>query len=271
MSDNSFKSEFYYFTLIAEELNISKAAEKAFISQQALSKYLAGLEQKCGAKLFYRKPTFSLTPAGMALFRRAKQIQHLTDTATEEISAIKNGQTGQIRFGIGKGRSFNIVPTVIDAYWKRYPNINLQIYTGATYEFREMILNEKLDLAFGVSPEPDPDLLITPLSNESMYLAVTDDMLRKYFPDEFPQCKTRFYNNVDLREFSHVPFVINRKTTGINDNFLQYLSNRSIHLNFAVTTDSNELNFLLCNSVCCFCLGLSENYYLPPYSCVWLI
>ena len=58
--------DYGYFLLIAEELNISRAAKRAFISQQSLSKYLKHLEDSYGTALFTRKPEFALTPAGRA-------------------------------------------------------------------------------------------------------------------------------------------------------------------------------------------------------------
>lgn len=260
MENNYFNNEFYYFILIAEESSLSKAAEKAFVSQQALSKYLAKLEQKCETKLFYRKPVFSLTPAGRVLLERAKQIQYLTDAATDEIKAVKSGKIGQIRLGMGKERLYNVIPPIIETFLKKYPNVDIQICTGSTSELREKVLNGKLDFAFGVSPEEHDDLSIIPLAKESLYLAITDNMLRRYFPEEYPACKTRFHNNIDLHEFSHIPFAINRKTNNINKEFLRYLSDRSIQLKFTITTDGNGINLLLCNSVCCFCMG-----FLLPY------
>ena len=65
-------TQFDYFLLIAEEQNISRAARRAFISQQSLSKYLQQLEDKLGTPLFYRKPTFRLTPAGVVVLQRAR-------------------------------------------------------------------------------------------------------------------------------------------------------------------------------------------------------
>ena len=45
-----------YFLLVAEELNITRAAERLYISQQSLSNHIQRLEQYYGTKLFYRKP-----------------------------------------------------------------------------------------------------------------------------------------------------------------------------------------------------------------------
>lgn len=59
-----------YFIVTAEELNISKAAERLFISQQALSSQIGQLEQHYGVKLFERRPNLALTYAAAACWSR---------------------------------------------------------------------------------------------------------------------------------------------------------------------------------------------------------
>ena len=66
-------NNYHYFITLAEELNISRAAEKLFISHQCLSKYLRNLEREYQVTLFERIPVPKLTMAGEALlsmFRR---------------------------------------------------------------------------------------------------------------------------------------------------------------------------------------------------------
>ena len=53
----------YYFQELSKDLNMTKTAERLYISQQTLSNHIQRLEQYYGTKLFYRKPSLSLTPA----------------------------------------------------------------------------------------------------------------------------------------------------------------------------------------------------------------
>ena len=66
-----------YFLLVAEELNITRAAERLFISQQSLSNHISNMEKELDVKLFTRSPKLSLTYAGDLLVETATQILDL--------------------------------------------------------------------------------------------------------------------------------------------------------------------------------------------------
>ena len=61
----------HYFLVTAEEMSITRAAKRLFISQQALSAHISNLEKEYGVQLFDRSPAFSLTYAGKRFRRRA--------------------------------------------------------------------------------------------------------------------------------------------------------------------------------------------------------
>lgn len=62
-------ANYRYFLVLAEEKNISRAADRLFITHQNLSKYLSNLEKECGVILCQRKPVFTLTYAGQLLLQ----------------------------------------------------------------------------------------------------------------------------------------------------------------------------------------------------------
>ena len=72
-----FKS-LYYFTVVAQELNITRAAKILNISQPPLSSHIHSLEEEFGTQLFIRSKTgLSLTATGSLLYKRAKQVLEL--------------------------------------------------------------------------------------------------------------------------------------------------------------------------------------------------
>ena len=63
------------FMLVAEEMSISKAAQRAFVSQQCVSDHIKRMEQHYGVQLFTRKPRFQLTEAGQSMLQSVRKIQ----------------------------------------------------------------------------------------------------------------------------------------------------------------------------------------------------
>ena len=68
-----------YFLAAAEELNITRAAKRLYISQQSLSNHISNLEKEFDVQLFNRTTPLTLTYAGRALKLRAKQLLELKD------------------------------------------------------------------------------------------------------------------------------------------------------------------------------------------------
>jgi len=246
--------DYEYFIMIAEELNITKAAKRAYVSQQALSKYIMTLEDYYGVKLIERKPVMKLTMAGEIFLKRAYQFRQISSLLKDEMHDIQRGISGQFNFSIALGRSFAMIPKTIDKFVQYYPQVKVNIGLHNTAESRELVLKGEMDAAMGISPQPAQGLIIEPLFNESLFLAINENMLKRYFPNEYPNCKLRFQNGVNLKEFENIPFSFNSSTTHIKTTIINYLEKNNINLKFLVDTGSNELNINLTNSLACFCM-----------------
>lgn len=129
-----------YFVATAQELNMTRAAQKLLVSQPALSRQIADLENELGVKLFNRQPRhLTLTPAGQYLYEQAKEILTLASKTKSNLqsSAVISGD-----LTIAAGESFamqrlmNIVSNII----RDYPTVKIHILSG-DYEFAERRLN----------------------------------------------------------------------------------------------------------------------------------
>lgn len=129
-----------YFVTTAQELNMTRAAQKLLVSQPALSRQIADLEDELGVKLFNRQPRhLTLTPAGQYLYEQAKEILTLASKTKSNLqsSAVISGD-----LTIAAGESFamqrlmNIVSNII----RDYPTVKIHILSG-DYEFAERRLN----------------------------------------------------------------------------------------------------------------------------------
>ena len=88
----------YYFTLVAEELNISSVARSLYISQQALSKHIQRLEEELGVKLFERGKQLKLTNEGHKVLMYAKRTLEME---TDLRLTLQPRSTGPARFAVG--------------------------------------------------------------------------------------------------------------------------------------------------------------------------
>ncbi len=91
--------EFYkVFCIVAENESFSRAAEKLYISQPAITQTIKKLEEQLGGKLFYRNNNgVSLTEEGKHLYEYIKDSVEIIDNATLKFNQYKNLTEGIIR------------------------------------------------------------------------------------------------------------------------------------------------------------------------------
>ena len=103
-----------YFMAIADEGSVSKAAEKLFISQPSLSKYLKRLEDNLGKPLFFRDShPMRLTPAGEIYYRYIHEISERERRLKQEFTELESTPKGTVSVGITIWRSSVLLPLVL--------------------------------------------------------------------------------------------------------------------------------------------------------------
>lgn len=136
-----------YVCVLAECGNITKAAERLFISQPALSIYIGNLEKMLGIKLFERSGRkFSLTYAGELYVEKARRMLELKKEFDEALSELLDNRRGRIRLGIQLRRESWLLPPVLSKFQKEFPDIEVVIREGTMHELRELLEAYELDL-----------------------------------------------------------------------------------------------------------------------------
>ncbi len=142
-----------YFITVAEELNITKAAEKLHMSQPPLSAQIKGLEAELGTQLFIRgNRRLKLTECGQLLYRRAKEIISLTDKTKSEIHSMGEGVRGTISIGLVEGMAPDIAAEWFVGFLNIHPNIRFRILDGSTDDLLEKMRSGLISLAVITSP-----------------------------------------------------------------------------------------------------------------------
>lgn len=142
-----------YFIVVAEQLNITKAANILNMSQPPLSYQMKSLEEELKCQLFIRGKRFlKLTEEGKLLYTRAKEIVNLTKKVEEEILSINKGLQGSISLGLIEGISKDIGYDWFDTFLKKYNNIKFIIENGNSDDLIAKINEGSISLAVISAP-----------------------------------------------------------------------------------------------------------------------
>lgn len=141
-----------YFICIAEVLNFTKAAEKFYISQTAMSQQIKCLEDSLNVKLFTRNNRkVSLTPAGQVFYKKCKSIVNDVDNAINETIKTASGYNGSLKIGFTSGHSTSIIYNLLKSFLKKYPDVDITILDSNLGNLYEDLNNKNLDLVFSVN------------------------------------------------------------------------------------------------------------------------
>ena len=105
-----------YFLIVTEEMNVTRAAKRLHISEQALSRQIGKLEKELGAKLFERYPRFTLSPAGKRLKAAAEQIGTIERQLHLELDDLNHNNTGELRIGVSYTRGQALLPRLLPPF-----------------------------------------------------------------------------------------------------------------------------------------------------------
>ncbi|MCQ2566417.1 MAG: LysR family transcriptional regulator [Clostridia bacterium] len=142
-----------YFVVVAEELNITKAAEKLKMSQPPLSSQMKSLEEELNTVLFIRgKRHLQLTESGQLLYRRAKEILNLTEKASSEIISMSKGMTGTISIGLVEGMAPDLAAEWFAGFMNLHPEVRFRILDGNSDDLFEKLRSGIISLAVITAP-----------------------------------------------------------------------------------------------------------------------
>ena len=143
----------HYFTVVAQELNITRAAEKLNMSQPPLSNQIKALEEELGVQLFIRgKRHLELTEEGGLLLRRAVQIQELAVKTRQEIASLREGMTGVIYLSMVEGRAPFLAARWIAGFREEFPLVRYNLWNGSSDDVLDRLHKGLADLAVIAAP-----------------------------------------------------------------------------------------------------------------------
>lgn len=197
-----------YFLAVAEEMNVTRAARRLHISEQALSRQIGKLEQELGARLFERNPRFTLSPAGKRLKSAAEQIGNIQRQLHLELDDLTNNNTGELRIGVSYTRGQALLPRLLPPFHQKHPGITVTIQEGSSSELQDNLSKGRIDLFIGYVPRDLDAFEAAELGRERLFLVVPKAFMTDLFGEAADQKRREFAEGVDIRAFRDLPFIL---------------------------------------------------------------
>lgn len=191
------------FLSVAENLSFSKAGEEMFISQPAVTKHIKELESKLNVTLFERKGSrIYLTQAGKVTYNYLKKIKQQYRELEFEISRLNNTYKGTLRIGASSTIAQYFIPGAIAAFHRKFPNIQLFMYNGNSFEMEQKLLANEIDIALVENEASQTDIKYINLAEDEI-IAVTG------INSVYSKLKS-----ITLADLQQIPIVLREKGSG---------------------------------------------------------
>ena len=223
-----------YFLMVAEELNITRAAERLYISQQSLSNHIGNLERELDVKLFTRSPKLSLTYAGGLLVDTATQILDLHSQYLSKVGDINKQYLGVLRVGISHTCGLALLPDILPRFRAEFPQVEFSLFEGNSTQLEDELSHGRVDLIICFQPIIMEGAATVPLMEQRLMLVAPKSFTQGLFGDQAEEKRRQFAQGTDIRDFAHLPFVLikrgNRTRSIVDQYFRRYYFNPQLIL-----------------------------------------
>jgi len=227
-----------YFLMVAEELNITRAAERLYISQQSLSNHINNMEKELEVKLFTRSPKLSLTYAGDLLVDTATQILDLQNQYLSKVGDISRQYMGVLRVGISYTCGLALLPDILPRFRKEFPLVEFSLFEGNSSQLEDELSHGRVDLIICFQPIMMEGVEMVPLHEDHLILAVPRRFTDQQFGDRADEMRRQFAHGADIAAFQQMPFILLKKGNRVRSIVDQYLSRNFFKPNIVLETEN---------------------------------
>jgi len=162
------------FVQVAKLKSFSKAGQKVFRSQSAVSAQIRQLEQAYHAKLLDRSAkSVELTPAGVVLFEFAERLLRLRDESMQVVADRGNVVQGPVAFGANEATCLYLLPDILAEFQRRYPLVQISIYRNFSHKILQRLEEGSLDLGIVTLPLKSPNLKMHTINRDRLRFMVS--------------------------------------------------------------------------------------------------
>ncbi len=139
----------YIWEVARHDLNVSATAQSLYTSQPGISKQIRLLEDELGVEIFNRsgKHLTRVTPAGEAILRIAGDILRKVDAIKQVSQEFSDDRRGSLSIATTHTQARYALPSVVDGFMRRYPDVSLHMQQGTPMQIAEMAADGTVDFA----------------------------------------------------------------------------------------------------------------------------
>lgn len=206
-------NHFYYFYEVARHGGFTAAARELMISQSALSIQIKSFEESLGATLFDRtKGGVELTDTGQMAFQTAERVFQEIDQLLSEVRETERRFTGEVSIGTVNSIGIYLLPEVLSAFRKRFPDIDVRIDFLEVERVIDLLESGRVDFALIPWNRKYPDAVGLPLLAVKMFLVA---------PPDHPLAAQERVHPRDLEKYPFVGYKVGMHTRSMTDGLLK--------------------------------------------------
>jgi LysR family transcriptional regulator, low CO2-responsive transcriptional regulator len=217
------------FLEVARLSSFSRAAERRFRTQPAISSQIRALEEEVGARLFDRSGgKVALTAAGKVFQKYAEQTLEARKTMMATVAEAERVPRGEIVVGANEGTCLHILPEVFAEFKKLYPNVGVQISRLERAKILESIIDNSVDFGVVSTPVDDKRLTVVNIHRDELVIIV---------PPRHPLSRMKRAAVADAARFPVLLPKVGRTRDALDDLF----HDRGLKPKISMELDSSEL------------------------------
>ena len=217
------------FLQVARHSSFSRAAEKRFRTQPAISSQIRALEEEVGAKLLDRSGgKVSITASGKLFLKYAEEILEARKAVLTAIAETERVPRGEIIVGANEGTCLHILPEVFAEFKKQYPDVAVNITRADYGKILDSVIDNSVDFGFMSMPITDPRLTVVLIHRDELVVIA---------PPHHPLAKLK---SAPICEVAKFPLVM-PKAGHTRDALEQLFHEYKLKPQYAMELDSSEL------------------------------
>lgn len=164
------------FKAVIEHGTVSRAAEVMNVSQPAISKLVAHLEDDTGLRLFERvKGRLAPTPYGMRLYAEIERIFAGLRQVENAVDAIRRDEQGRLLIGVMPALSGSFIERSTTAFLARQPGVFCSVQSRSSQWITEGLVTRKLDVGLVIAPIDNPYVVTEPMMGHPVVFIAPPD------------------------------------------------------------------------------------------------